>query len=100
MSDANKGMKSAYELALERMEQEGIEKPRPGGLSDTVKEQMAEIRSKAAAELARIEILHKDSLTAADPVARAESEANFRRDRQRIEDDRDRKLARLREAST
>jgi len=52
-------MKSAYDLALERMESQGIEKPDAGKLGDDVKAQMAEVRAKAGAELAQVEILHK-----------------------------------------
>lgn len=100
MSDRGSNLKSAYELALERLEEKGIEPPRPEALSDELKQQMAEVRSKAEAELARVEILHRDSSHAIDPLQQAEAEANYRRDRQRIEDDRDRKLARLRKESS
>ena len=100
MSDRDSSLKSAYELALERLEEKGIEPPRPEALSDELKQQLAEVRSKAEAELARVEILHRDSSRAIDPVQQAEAEANYRRDRQRIEDDRDRKLARLRQESS
>jgi hypothetical protein len=96
--DKAQGMKSAYELALERMEQQGIERPREDSLSDQVREEMAEVRRRADAKVAEFEILHQDRLAKMhDPVGREEELENFRRDKQRAEEDRDRKLARLRE---
>ncbi len=90
-------MKSAYELALERLEKQGIERPREDSLTDEVREQMAEVRRRAEAKTAELEILHRDSLAKQqDPTQREEEESNFRRERQRIEDDRDRKLEKLR----
>lgn len=96
--DKAKGMKSAYELALERMEKQGIEPPREDSLSDKVREEMAEVRRRAEAKVAEFEILHKDRLAnLRDPVEREEELGNFKRDKQRAEEERDRKLARLRE---
>jgi len=92
-------MKSAYELALERMEKQGIERPREGdeGLSGETKEKVAELRRQAEAKLAELEILHRDSLNKGlDPVKRKEAEEEYVRERRRIEDDRDRKIEKLR----
>ena len=99
MSTADKasGMKSAYELALERLEAEGIERPREGGLSDEVKKQIAEERSKAEAKLAELEILHRDKLkTLHDPTQRHQEEEDHRLERLRIEERRDRQIEKLR----
>ena len=99
MADKDKasGMKSAYELALERLEKQGIERPREEGLSDEMKEQVAEIRRQTEAKLAELEILHRDSLRKAiDPSKRQEAEEDYVRERRRIEEDRDRKIAKLR----
>jgi hypothetical protein len=98
MSDGkSSGMKSAYELALERLEKQGIERPREDSLTDEVREQMAEVRRRAEAKTAELQILHRDRLVKLrDPAERAEEEADFRRERQRIEDDRDRKIEKLR----
>lgn len=91
-------MKTAYELALERMEQRGIERPRAEALSDAEREQMAEIRRKAEAKVAELEILHKDRLAKIDdPLKRKQEQEEFEIERQRVEDDRDRKIAQLRE---
>jgi hypothetical protein len=95
--DKATGMKSAYELALERLEKQGIERPREDSLTDAVREQMAEVRRRAEAKTAELEILHRDRLAkVGDPGKRQEEEADFRRERQRIDDDRDRKLDKLR----
>lgn len=91
------GMKSAYELALERLEAQGIAAPREEALSPATREQMAEVRRQAEAKLAELTILHQDRLKSlGDPTKRAEQEDYFRREKSRIETERDAKLARLR----
>src|SRR5436305_13070566 len=52
----NTGMKSAYELALERLERQGIERPREESFSDELRAGIAEARRQAEAKLAEIEI--------------------------------------------
>jgi hypothetical protein len=95
--DKSSGMKSAYELALERMEKQGIERPREESFSAEVLQQMSEARSQAEAKLAELEILHRDRIRKVlDPTKRQEDESNYVRERQRIEEDRDRKIAKLR----
>jgi len=95
--DKSSGMKSAYELALERMEKQGIERPREESFSAEVLQQIGEARSQAEAKLAELEILHRDRIRKVlDPVKRQEDESNYVRERQRIEEDRDRKIAKLR----
>jgi hypothetical protein len=98
MADKDKasGMKSAYELALERMEKQGIERPREE-FGDELREKIADTRRKAEAKLAELEILHKSSLkTVYDPAKRQEAEEEYRRERRRLEDERDRKVEELR----
>lgn len=91
------GIKSAYELALERMESQGIAAPREEALSAATREQMAEVRRQAGAKLAELEILHKDKLRSlGDPLKRAEQEDYYRREKARIETERDAKLEKLR----
>ena len=95
--DKASGMKSAYELALERLEKQGIERPREETFSDEARDQIAEARRKAEARLAELEILHKDRLKSVyDPAKRQEDEEEYVRERRRIEDDRDRKIEELR----
>ncbi len=98
--DKSKGMKSAYELALERLDQQGIERPREGALSAAEREQVGEARRRAEAKIAELEILHRDRLAKlADPAAREQEEKDFRYERGRIEDRRDRKIERIRKGS-
>jgi len=95
--DKSSGMKSAYELALERMEKQGIERPREESFSAEVLQKIGEARNQAEAKLAELEILHRDRIRKVlDPVKRQEDESNYVRERQRIEEDRDRKIAKLR----
>jgi len=95
--DKTSGMKSAYELALERLEKQGIERPREETFSDDLREQIAEARRKAEARLAELEILHQNRLkTLYDPAKRQEEEEEYRRERRRIEDQREQKIEELR----
>lgn len=90
-------MKSAYEIALERLEQRGIEKPRDEALSEEERAGVAEIRSKARAELANLEILHRDRMSKQDdPAARHQEEQAYLSERGRIESRRDREVRKLR----
>jgi hypothetical protein len=99
MADKDKasGMKSSYELALERLEKQGIERPREEGLGPEVQQKIAEARQQAEAKLAELEILHRDRIRkVVDPAKRQEDEDNYLRERRRIEGDRDRKIEKLR----
>ena len=93
-------MKSAYELALERLEREGIQRPDAESLSPEIRERMADVRRRGEASLAELEILHRDRLKKAQgPAAREEEKEAYRQERERIERERDRKLAGLRAES-
>lgn len=92
------GMKSAYELALEKLEGRGIERPRQDSLSDATRSAMAEARSKAEARLAELEIMHRQRRNKVQtPQELEELERDYRSERRRIEDDRERKLEELRQ---
>src|SRR5256885_5748949 len=96
MTDEKK-LKSAYELALERMAERGIEPPREEALSPELRQQVAEVRQKSVAKLAELEILHQDSLRKApDLAARDQAEQDYQRERRRLEEDRERQVAKLR----
>ncbi len=99
MSESKKpGLKSAYELALERMQQDGIEPPREDSMDQKARDAVAEIRRRAEAKLAELEILHKDRLARAASFADQEKErSEFALDRARIEEDRDRQIERYRQ---
>jgi hypothetical protein len=95
--DRAPGMKSAYELALERMERQGIERPREDAVTDEVRQEIDQARRRAEAKLAELEILHRDRLKKlADPAAREEEEKEYPVERQRIEAERERKIEKLR----
>jgi len=90
--------KSAYELAMERLRKKdaetgAVETP----VTDEQRESIAEARRVADAKLAEARIMHRSrTAVLADPVAIAKAEEEHRRDLQRIQDDRDRKIERIR----
>lgn len=90
--------KSALELAMERLKKKdadaGVEER---SLSDEQKNEIAEVRRVYAARVAQEEILHKSGSTGVvDPQERAKREQDYRRDVQRMHDDRDRKIELIR----
>ena len=92
-------MKSAYELALERLAQQGIEPPDEAALDDATRERIAEARRLTEAKLAEIEILHRDAVgKARDAEALRELETQYRRDRGRLDDALEIKVRKLRSA--
>jgi hypothetical protein len=96
-SSGSDGLKSAYELALERLESQGIDRPDQTALSAETREQMSQTRVKAQAKLAEIEILHRKSLEGIfDPLEIERVEQEYRAERQRIEERRDREIEALR----
>jgi hypothetical protein len=97
--DKASGMKSAYELALERLERQGIERPDAGRISAEARQRIDEIRRQATARLAELEILHRDRLRGQamiDPTTLRDEKAGYLRDRSRIEEERDAAVAALR----
>ena len=90
--------KSAYELAMERLRKKdadsGVEQ-RP--LTDEQREAIAEARRVADARLAEREILHQSAVRGVvDPDSREELELQYRRDRERVQSDLERKIAEIR----
>lgn len=96
MSDdkqGGKGLKSAYERALERLESQGIEPPREERLDEATRRAIGEARTRAEAALAEAEILYRDRLrTTRDPEGRRKAEEEYRIDRRRIEERREREV--------
>ncbi len=95
---ADKGLKSAFELAMERLrkndEEAGVER-RP--VTDAQKAAIAEIRNFYEAKIAELEVLHQGRLRAlADPAERPAREAEYRRDRERLSTERDAKIEKVR----
>lgn len=92
--------KSAYELAMERLRkkdrEEGVEER---SLAPAQREAIAEARKVAEARLAEREILHASKMRGVlDPEAREALELEYRRDRERILSERDRKIDDIRSA--
>jgi hypothetical protein len=98
MSDEDDAPKSALELALARLQKKdrdaGVQE-RP--LSDEQRTRMADIRRVYDARLAEREILHQSDLAKArDPEAFEQLEKDYRRDRERTQAERERKLGEVR----
>lgn len=95
--DRTRGMKSAYELALERLEAQGIARPSEEAVPEEVRQRIAEVRRQAEAKLAELEILHRDKLARlTDFDRREEQEEYYLRERRRIEEEAERKVGALR----
>ncbi len=96
---ADEGLKSAYELAMERLRkrdaEEGVERR---SLTDAQKAAIAEVRSQYEAKLADIEIRHEPVARAAavDPEGVADLVTQYRAERQRLNEERDRKIEKIR----
>lgn len=92
--------KSAVELALARLRKKDaeagvVETP----LTDEQRAAIAEARSVHDAKLAEIKILHRSAaMSVVDPGERERFEDEHRRDVQRLADERDRKIARIRDS--
>ncbi len=92
------GPKSALELAMERLRK----KDKDAGVdaqpvTDAQRAAIAEARSVSEAKLAEREILFKSKMAVIrEPDAREVLEQEYRRDRERITNDRDRKIEEIR----
>lgn len=95
---SDQGPKSALELAMERL----ARKDKDAGVSatpvtDAQRAGIAEARSVSEAKLAEREILFKSKMAMVrEPDAREVIEQEYRRDRERITSDRDRKIEEIR----
>jgi hypothetical protein len=97
MSD-DKPLKSALELAMERFRKSdaeaGVERRPP---TEAQKAAIAEVRNFYEAKLAELEVLHQGRLRGtADPAERQEREQEYRRDRERLNSERDAKIEKVR----
>ena len=91
-------MKSAYELAMERLRKQdqdaGVEQ-RP--LTDEQKAAIAEVRSFYEAKIAEQEVLQQSRLRRTfDPAEHEAIEVEFRRDRERLVSERDARIETIR----
>ena len=90
--------KSAYELAMERLRRQDAESGAESQpLTDEQRAAIAEVRNFYEAKAAEVEVLHQSSLRRAlEPDARALLEDQYRRDRERLNSERDGKIQRIR----
>ena len=91
--------KSAYELAMARLrEKDAAAGVVSGPVSDAQKAEIAEVRSRAEARVAELKILHRSKVAGIfDPDARALADDELRRELQRIDEEREHKIAKIRE---
>lgn len=92
--------KSAYELAMERLKKKDADAGvSERSLTDEQKNEIAEVRKTYAARLAQEEILFKSKTQGfIDPDSRNALEENYRRDVERLNHERDRKIEKIRGA--
>jgi hypothetical protein len=98
MSCMGEKPKSSYDLAKERLEtadrEAGVKET---SLTDLQKKAIAEARRVAVSRLAEYEIFFREHMrNAADPAERDKAEEEYRLDRKRVEDDRDRIIESIR----
>ena len=102
MTTDDKPMKSAYELAMERLRKSDAEagiESHP--VTDAQKAAIAEVRNFYEAKIAEQQVLHHSRLnTMVDPAQRATLEEDYRRDRERLASERDAKIERIRNPRT
>ena len=98
MAEQDDAPKSALEIAMARLRQKDAERGESAAaLTDEQKARIAEIRQAAQAKLAQEDILYQASLAKTwDPEERAKLEAQHRSDVARINEDAERKVAKLR----
>ncbi len=90
--------KSALELAMERLRRKDADSGVAGrAVTDKQKQEIAEARSLHASKVAELEILHRSKLAGVfDPTERAQADEAYRRDLQRLNEDLERKVGRIR----
>jgi hypothetical protein len=95
----NGAPKSAYELAMERLKKKdaeaGIER-KP--LTDAQKAEIGELRRVYEARLAELDLRRQGSMTAlVDPAAASAEAEEYRRERERLIAERDKKIEQIRQ---
>jgi len=95
-----KKLKSAYELAMERLRRQDHERGTAENipLDEAQKAEIADLRARTRARRAEMEILHRKDLAAAagDPERTREIEQRYRVDRDRLESALESAIARVR----
>jgi hypothetical protein len=95
---ADNALKSSYELAMERLRKKdaeaGVEER---AITDQQKVAIAEVRNFYEAKLAEVEVLHQSKLrTIFDSAERDALLQEYRRERERLNSERDAKVAKIR----
>jgi len=92
-------MKSAYELAMERLQKQDADAGvAHTPLTDAQKAAIAEIRSLYESKLAEVQVLHEGQLREMfDPAERDARMEEYRRDRERLTSERDAKIEKARQ---
>lgn len=92
-------MKSAYELAMERLQKKDVEAGvERHVLTDAQKAAIAEIRNFYEARFAELEVLHEGRMRQlVDPAERDARLEEYRRDRERLSSERDAKIEKARQ---
>ena len=95
---ADNALKSAYELAMERLRKKDAEagvEQRP--ITDEQKASIAEVRNFYEAKLAEVDVLHQSKMRSTfDPAALETLAEEYRRERERLQAERDAKIERIR----
>ncbi len=99
MTEDEKPLKSAYELAMERFRQSdqeaGVVRQPP---TEAQKAEIAEIRNVYQAKIAELEILHQGAMRQTpDPAEQARLTEEHQRDRERLIAQRDAKIEKVRD---
>jgi hypothetical protein len=91
-------LKSSYELAMERLRKKDAEAGlEERAITDQQKIAIAEVRNFYEAKLAEIEVLHQSKLrTTFDPTEHDTLAQEYRRERERLQSERDAKVERIR----
>jgi hypothetical protein len=91
--------KSALELAMERLrKKDAADGVVERSFTDEQKAEIAEIRRVYSAKIAQEEIIHESKLaTTWEPEERMKLEEGYRRDVQRLNEERDRRIEKVRE---
>ena len=92
------GLKSAYELAMERLRNQDTEAGvKRQVVTEAQKAAVAEVRSVYEAKLAQLEVLHRGQVVATmDPSERAALDETYRRERDRLIGEREARVEKAR----
>jgi hypothetical protein len=92
-------LKSAYELAMEKLRAKDKEKgvPERKPLTDSQKKRIAELRQEAKAKIAEIEIMHRKKLESEghDPEKLEELEEHLAIDKRRVDSSLESEIAKI-----